>query len=238
MSEKKQSKVFGHPEREEIISKLLNGESVKGVEAWLKKRHPRKKRLQISYVTLQKFRKEHLNIHGEVLENLKSARQEKDDKSDLLNAKAIIASSSAYQQKLDEIVSTELDANRKILEMLTLVSSRIEVYFNTVNTSGGNIKQDKLLIELLNTQRGLVQDWKKYVEGVADKTIDHNVNVTVVNEQITVLKNIVFEVLRDLDPSLIPKFIERVNSRLLNVQYGSSNYHGYNELEIIDAEYK
>jgi len=219
----KQNKVFGHPEREEIIKKLLNGESVKKVEAWLKRKHPRKRRLQISYATLQKFRKEHLGVHGEVLDNLKTARKESDSDSDALNARSIISNSSAYQQKLDEIVSTELDANRKILEMLTLVSTRIEFYFNTLQTNNGSLKEDKMLIDLLNTQRGLVQDWKKYVEGVADKTIDHNINITVVNEQVTVLKNIVFEVLQDLDPSLIPMFVEKVNSKLINTKHNSES---------------
>jgi hypothetical protein len=232
----KQNKVFTHPEKEDIIKKLLNGESVKAVEAWLKKKHPRKRRLQISYATLQKFRKDYLNLQGEVLENIKAAKKEGDLDSKALEAKAILATSTAYQDKLNEIVSNELDANRKILEMMTLISSRIEYYFNMLEMNGGinsGIREEKMFVELLNAQRGLVQDWKKYVEGVADRTVDHNINVTVVNEQITVLKTIVFDVLKDLDPSLIPAFVEGVNSKLLNTQYDSNNYR-----EIVDAEYE
>ena len=62
------SKVLKHPDKEEIIKKLLNGESLKDVERWLSKKYPRKKRLHISYMTLQKFRKENLNIEGEILD--------------------------------------------------------------------------------------------------------------------------------------------------------------------------
>ena len=240
--EKKLNKVFLHPEKQEIISKLLNGESVKGVEEWLRNKHPRKRKLWVSYATLQKFRKEYLHLEGEVLENLKAAKREQDDTSFNLEAKAILASSSAYQQKLSAIVNTEFDANRKILEMLTLISHRMEFYFNEVSTSP-DMKKDRMFMELLNTQRGLVQDWKKYVEGVADKRVDHNINVTVVNEQITVLKNIVFEVLQDLDPDLIPAFVEKVNSRLLDTNHGSPKYETYNQaqtiykqLDIIDAD--
>jgi len=234
MSER-QNKVFKHPEKEEIIKKLLNGESVKGVEAWLKKKHPRKRRLHISYATLQKFRKNYLNLEGEVLENIKAAKKDSEVDSKILEAKMILASSSAYQEKLNEIVDNKLDADRKILEMMTLVSSRIEFYFNMLQSNGG-IKEDKLFIELLNAQRGLVQDWKKYVDGVADKKIEHNINVNVVNEQITVLKNIVFEVLQDLDPSLTTIFVEKVNSRLLDTNYGSPKYNTYNVVDVIDAE--
>lgn len=234
----KKNKVFTHPEREQIIEKLLNGESVKKVEAWLKKRHPRKKRLQISYATLQKFRANHLGLDGKVLDDIKARRKVGDDESEALDAQAILSNSSAYQKKINEIVSNKLDADRKILEMLALVSSRIEYYFNTLSSNGGNLKEDKMLMELINTQKGLVQDWKKYVDGVADKTIEHNININVVNEQVNVLKNIVFDVIQELDPSLVGVFIERVNQKLLTTHYESSEYMEYQSIDVIDADMK
>jgi hypothetical protein len=180
-----------------------------------------------------------LNLDGEVLENIKSAKKEQDDHSVNLEAKAILATSSAYQNKLNEIISKELDADRKLLEMMSLISSRLEYYFNMMNDTSGNIKsglkEDRMFMDLINTQRSLVQDWKKYVEKVADHTVEHNVNVTVVNEQLNVLKNIVFEVLRELDPSLIPIFIEKVNSRLLDVNFGTNEYNKHKVLDVIDA---
>jgi hypothetical protein len=101
--------------------------------------------------------------------------------------------------------------------------------------SGGSIREDKMFIELLNTQRGLVQDWKKYVDGVADKKIEHNINLNVVNEQVTVLKNIVFEILQQMDPRLVPIFIEKINSRLSDMNYGSNQYQQYKQLDVIDV---
>jgi len=233
------NKVINHPEREQIIEKILNGESVKSIESWLKKKHPKKRSLQISYATLQKFRKDHLGLEGEVLEDIKAKRRENDSDEEEMAIKNIVNSSSAYQQKIDQIASNKLDADRKILEMLAVVSSRIEFYFNSVVSSNGkDIRDDKMLMDLINTQKGLVQDWKKYVEGVADQKIEHNINVTVVNEQVTVLKNIVFDVLQDMEPALIPIFVEKVNQKLNNTSFESSEYKGYNQniIGVIDAE--
>ena len=70
------NKVLKHPDKEGIIKMLLNGDSVKEVEGWLKKKYPRSKRLHISYMTIQKFRAEYLNIKGEVLEDIKNKRSE------------------------------------------------------------------------------------------------------------------------------------------------------------------
>ena len=38
-----QSKVIRHPDKDELIKMLLNGDSVKQIEAWLKKKYPRSK---------------------------------------------------------------------------------------------------------------------------------------------------------------------------------------------------
>jgi hypothetical protein len=233
----KGNKVLNHPEREEIIKKLVSGDSLKSVEEWLKKKHPRTPRLQISYMTLQKFRKEHLHIEGEVLDKIKQARREQGQESEELEARAIIVASSAYQDKINEIVSNELDANRKLLEMSALIGARMEYYFNSLN-QGSNIQQDKMFLDLVNAQRGLVQDWKKFVEGVADKKIEHNINVSVINEQVTVIKSIVFEVLQEMSPELIPVFVEKVNSRLENTRHGTPTYESYQQIEVIDAEYE
>lgn len=230
-------KVLAHPDHEEIIKKFLNGESVKDVRAWLLKKYPKKKRLWVSYATLQNFRKDNLNIDGEILENIKEAKKLQDLEQQDLKIKSVLSNSNAYQDKLNEIVSEKLDTNRKLLEMMALIGSRIEYYFNSV-VKDPDLRNDKMLMELLNTQRGLVQDWKKYVEGVADKKIEHNININVVNEQVTVLKNIVFEVLQELDPSLILVFVEKINSRLTDIRYGSPQYETYQieAAEIIDAD--
>jgi hypothetical protein len=33
-----------------------------------------------------------------------------------------------------------------------------------------------------------MQDWKKYIEGFADKKIEHNLNVNIVNDQLKIMK--------------------------------------------------
>jgi cysteinyl-tRNA synthetase len=229
------NKVLRHPEKEAIIAKLASGASVKEVERWLQKKHPKSKRLQISYMTLQKFRKEYLNIEGDMLEHIKSARSSAIKQSEETEKNWLVHSSNAYQDKLNEIVSQELDVTQKMLEMEKLISSRIEFYFNVLNTDGGNLREEKMFLDLLAAQRELLRDWKKYVEGVADKTIDHNINITVMNQQISVLKSIVFEVLQGLDPSLIPLFVEKVNARLGDTNYESEEYRTYYS-GVIDAE--
>lgn len=227
------NKVLKHPDKEEIIKKLLDGESLKNVEAWLQKKYPRRKRLHISWVTLQKFRKEHLNLYGDVLEDIKNARRAKDEDSSELLVKQIIAESSHYQEKINEIASAELDASKRLLEMDKLINSRLVYYFNLLESGNGNIKEDKVFLEYIREYRAILESWKKFIEGHADKKIEHNININIVNEQINVLKGIVFEVLQEMDPTLVPVFVDRLNQKMSFVDVGNEEYK---RLGVIDAE--
>lgn len=227
------NKVLKHPDKEEIIKKLLDGESLKNVEAWLQKKYPRRKRLHISWVTLQKFRKEHLNLYGDVLEDIKNARKAKDEDSSELLVKQIIAESSHYQEKINEIASAELDASKRLLEMDKLINSRLVYYFNLLESGNGNIKEDKVFLDYIREYRAILESWKKFIEGHADKKIEHNININVVNEQINVLKGIIFEVLQEMDPMLVPVFVDRLNQKMSFVDIGNEEYK---RLGVIDAE--
>ena len=224
-------KILNHPDKETLISKLLEGDSVKEVERWLKEKYPRTKRLHVSYMTLQKFRAEHLNIKGDVLDDIKNRRVEIDREASEAEARMIVKASSSYQQKLEEIASSELDVTRRLLEMDSLINSRIEYYYNMLQ-EGGTLREDKIFIEYINTMKSLMQDWKKYIEGVADKKIEHNINISVVNEQARILKETVLEVLQEMKPELIPVFVDKLDVKMNQIDVSDPNtFRG----EVIDV---
>lgn len=222
------SKISRHPDKKEIISKLLNGESVKKIEEWIKSKYPRTKRYHISYMTLQKFRTNHLNIKGELLEDIKNRRHQDDIDAEKNEIRVALLNSSEYQKKIDEIVSKEIDVNRRLLEMEALISSRLEYYFNQVSSSERpNTFNDKALLDYINALRAILADWKKYVDGFADKKIEHNINIQVVDTQVKVLKEAMFEVLSEMDPQLILEFMDKLNQKMQSLNYDSPEYNNY-----------
>lgn len=227
------TKVLLHPDKDDIIKKLLNGESLKEVERWLKKKYPKRNRLHISWVTLQKFRKEHLNLYGDMLEDLKTARTSNDNEANDIAVKRIISESSHYQEKINEIANTELDVSRRLLEMDKLINSRLIFYFNVLESNKGDIKEDKIFLEYIKEYRAILESWKKFIEGHADKKIEHNININVVNEQLNVLKGIIFEVLRELDPKIVPLFVDKLNRKMGQTEI---NTEEFKRLRVIDSE--
>jgi hypothetical protein len=224
-------KVLNHPDKEDMIKRLLGGDSVKEVERWLKEKYPRSKRLHVSYMTLQKFRGEHLNLKGDVLGDIKNRRTELDKDAIEAETRMVIQSSSAYQQKIEEIAEGKLDVSKRLLEMDSLINSRLEFYYNLLE-KGGSLREDKIFIEYINTMKGLMQDWKKYVEGVADKRIEHNININVVSEQARILKETVIDVLGEMSPELITVFVERLDKKTRALTGSYEELEG----EIIDVD--
>jgi hypothetical protein len=221
-----ENKVTRHPDKEEIIKKLINGESVKSIESWLKKKYPRSPRNHISYMSLQKFRSESLNIRGDILDDIKNRKKSDELISETAETKAAVMNSSEYQKKISEIVSNEMDVQRKLLEMEKLISSRLEFYFNVV-ANGGNIKQDRIFLEYLNSMRAIMQDWKKYIEGFADKKIEHNLNVKVIDDQIKIMQEAIIETLKEMDPEFTLIFMEKLNLKVRSLQHDSPEYNQY-----------
>jgi len=66
-------KIIKHVDKEEIIEQVTNGESVRGIASWLKNKYPNNKSLWLSSVTLQKFRKDKLQLEGKVLKDIQEA---------------------------------------------------------------------------------------------------------------------------------------------------------------------
>ncbi len=241
MNEIKYKKILNHPDRDEIMSKLMDGESVKAVEKWLQKKHPRSQRLKVSSVTLQSFRTNYLNLKGEVLEDIKQIKQAQDGETKKLEVKAILAGTSPYQEAITKIANQELDVRARILEMDQLMTTRIKHWFDELSTGQSDARDDKIFLEYLNSLRALMQDWKKLIEGVADKRIDHNINITVVQDQVAILKNVIFDVLREMAPNLIPLFVDKMNQKVSQLDYNSETYQSYTKypaLEVLDVEHE
>ena len=211
-------KILKHPDKKIIVEKLIKGESTREVESWLKEKYPDDSRLHITYMTLQKFRKSNLDLHGDILDDIKNKRAEIYNEQVEGEKRELLLNSSAYRDKINQIADTELNVTKRMLELDAIIQTRLEYYYNML-MSGGSFKEDKLFLEYINTMRSLLQDWKKYIEGFADKRVENNISVTIVNQQINILKNAITETLQELDPRYTNLFLDKLNSKIDQIQY-------------------
>lgn len=237
-------KILKHPDKEEIIRRLNDGESIRKMNAWLKEKYPNNKALHLSTVTLQKFRKDNLQLDGKVLQDVQEAASVTKRAVEEQQRQAQLESTNAYQDKINEIADSHLDVARKILQLDTIIENRMEYWFNAISSGDSTPQQaDKEMRQYIDRQMVLMQQYKKFVEGMADKTIEHNVNVTVMNEQIAVIRDVIREVMAEFDPDTALRFMSKVTQRLGSTEYdpdapGKVDEKALNavEAEIIEGE--
>ena len=213
-------KIVNHIDSDYIITALGDGESVRSISAEITKRHPDDKSKHVSAVTLQKFRKEKMQLDGKVLKDIQEADKALKVIADQQEIQDKLEQSDAYRKKINEIAGTKLDVARKILQLDAVIEARMEYWFNMVATSQVDAASgDKELRQFMDRQMLLLGQYKKFVEGMADKTIDHNININVFNDQIVVVRDVIVECIADFDPERAALFMETLNSRLSVTDY-------------------
>jgi len=71
----------------------------------------------------------------------------------------------------------------------------------------------------MDRQMALLAQYKKFVEGLADKTVDYNVNIKVMDEQITIIRDVIRECIASFAPEQAMLFMDKLNKRLSNTSY-------------------
>lgn len=213
-------KIIKHVDKEEIISRLNSGESVRGIEAWLKSKYSSNKNMWVTAVTLQSFRKNKLNLEGKVLRDIQEAKESEKKQLEDLALQKQLESTNAYQEKIKEIVNTQLDVHTQIAQLNAVVEKRIEYWYNLIS-SGESLpsKADNELRKYIEQQVLILQQYKKLVEGMADKTVDYNINITVLNDQISLIRDAIRDTIAELGTENAMIFMDKLNKRLNQTQY-------------------
>lgn len=216
------NKILKHPDSNEIIRRLTNGDSIRETIAWLQAKYPRNKKMWVSNPTLQGFRKNNLNLKGKVLKDIQDASVDQKKEINKQQMQAELQSTNAYQDKINEIADTHLDVSRKILQLDAIIGKRMEYWYNAIYDGDATPHQaDKEIRQYMDRQMGLLQQYKKLVEGMADQTIEHNVNITVMNDQVALIRDTIREIISLLEPSLALKFVDILNNKLGSLNYAS-----------------
>lgn len=228
-------KILKHPDREEIIRRLNEGESVRAVEGWLKKLYPRSPHYRLSGPTIQNFRKEYLNLDGQVLKDIQENGKEQKKQIEEQLVQRQLEQTNAYQDKINKIANNHLDVSARLIQLDSIVGDRIEHYYNLIKT-GDDVpaKADQELRKYIEQQILLLGQYKKLVEGMADKTIDYNINVNILSDQINVIRDAVRELIaEELGVDGAVSFMDKLQKRLKQTSY---KYRVPEEVETVDLE--
>lgn len=212
-------KVMEHPKKDTIVRWLKEGKGVRWVSKTLREMYPDDKSKQLSVPTLQEFRKTHLKLEGDALEDIKKVAREKAGEKAIAKEHTAVRNLPSYKAKLNEVVDLHIDIKRSLVEMDALVRSRLEDLFDLAQSGEISVDKEKLLQGYFDRWIMAIEKWAKYVDKVADYRVEANINVTVIQDQMAVLRQAVQELLQEMDPELAVGFLDRLNARMRELAY-------------------
>ena len=198
---------------------LTQGQGVRAVAKAIKELHPEDKQLWISVPTLQKFRKEKLNLDGKAIEEIKIAVKEKKEMKELKKEETTLRNIPAYKEKLQEALDLHVDIPQQLRELLVLVKARVEDLFDRSSNGTLSVNEEMNLHKYFASWTTTIQQWAKYVDRIADRTVETNVNITVIEDQMATIREAVREVLEEMEPSLALKFYDKLNAKMTSLTY-------------------
>lgn len=219
------NKLTSHPNKEEVIKWLTEGVSVREVEARLAQLYPRKNQshFRVSSSTIQAFKVQHLDLKGKMLEDVKEHTRLAQQLVKMRQQKDSVQTTSAYQDAISKIAEGELNTRDQIIKVFYIVENRIEALFNKVHeTDYINRDVEKLLQGYLDQLMKAFEQHKKYIEGHKDTT-EHNINVNIMNDQVTILREAIRETLSETESELAVKFMEKLNTKMRSLVYNTND---------------
>lgn len=210
-------KVDRHPDKAEIQERLLSGESVRSVAKWLKTKYPKTKRNWVSYLTLQRYRQEHLHLQGEVLREVKEVGETLTAERVHEQRDVALKESEPYQAAKLQIAHDVMNREQMILDLQDKVWQRIKM----LEGEDLNYKTETVIAQYISELRQLMGDYHKMLvdwQKLEKKGGDNQVNVQVVMQQaenqVNQVKIAVKEILQEMQPDLIPIFLDKLSDRL------------------------
>jgi hypothetical protein len=224
-------KVLNHPDKDELISKLLLGISPQDISENLAIRYsnPAEKKFVLSVKTLQTFKNNSLDIYKIIQADLAKTKALATSTDQELQM--AIQGSSAYKETLEKLAGQELDVKTSIVNMITALNLRIEQIFNEHQMDPANIntRTERIFNEMIAQWRSVMELYHKYVLQAPDQIIQHNMTITHIDQHVEVIRSAIMETLAMMDIESSLKFFEIFTEKMEKLKAPT-------EIKILPAE--
>lgn len=220
-------KILEHPDKDEIISKLIIGISSKDVYDWLKAKYTNvsESKFVISEKSIKSFQENYLDIYNLIQEDIaKSKLAVNSSTEDQLELS--VQNNTTYKSKMLELADKEIDVRKIISNLCIAIETRLAQVFDEIQEDPRNIntRVDRLLIEYADSLANILEKYYKFTETPADQIVQHNVTLQVVDQHISVFHDVIKEVLSQMDLETSLYFMEVFNQKMEKLKAPDKEY--------------
>lgn len=209
-------KILNHPDREEIISKLLIEISEEDIFDWLKEKYSAvsEKKFVISVRALKHFKKNHLDIYTTIQEDLQKSKMAVSNSTEE-DLSLSVQNMPEYKKVMLEAANQELDVRTMIKTLCFAIEQRFGQIFDHIQEDPRNIntKMDRILIEYTDKLGMILERYYKFTEAPDNLNVTNNITLQAVDQHISVFHDVIRDVLSEMDFDASLKFIESFNNK-------------------------
>jgi hypothetical protein len=209
------SKLLAHPDKDEIITKLVTGVQPSDICDWLKLKYSNddQRHLRLSQQLLKTFITSNLDLYKTLQDDIVavSSGQEKEISESLRNNKT-------YKERLTELVDQEIDIKKLMVETIFLIRQRVEQVFDKAQENPENLKPDPTLIKWMELLLNTTEKYNKIVNQAPDSIVQHNVSVQVIEQHTAFLQDAIRETMAEVDPQMAYLFLDKLNYKMEKIR--------------------
>lgn len=206
-----------HPDRDEIINKLVSDYSIKDIHEGLSSRYssPGEKNLILSERTLKDFKLNYLDFYNDIQSDIfKTKLSLQDPNSESLDL--VVKNNTKYRDTMMKLANNELDIKIMIAKLAAAIEIRVEQVFDSIQSDPDivNTKVERVFLEYVEVLGNLLEKAHKFSQAPADQVIQHNITLQVVDQHIAVFHDVIKEILSHMDLETSLYFMEIFNKKM------------------------
>lgn len=229
-------RILEHPDKEEIISKLILVGEPSDISEWLKAKYtnPGESKFHLSEKILKSFQENYLDLYVAIKEDIIKTKEMQISPEQELELS--VKNNKTYKEKMLELAGKEVDIKSMITNMIVAIETRAAQVFDSIQEDPRNMRTDRVLIEWFDLLGGTLEKYHKLVNGAPDQIIQHNVTLQVVDQHINVFYDVIKEVLSQMDIETSLYFMEVFNEKISKLKAPSDKDFANPELRLAEAK--
>lgn len=209
-------KILDHPNKDELISKLIEGSDPKELHNWLQEKYisESEKRFVLSEDLLSDFKDKHLDFYLTIRNDVLATKEA--DKSIDKALDISLKRNKKYKERLVDLATKEVDVKQLIKNLVNKIELRVDQVFDKIQESDDydDFRNDNTLIKWCTLLMETIDRCNKIVNEAPDQVVQHQHTIQLADQQIAIIIDTIKDILSQIDYESSLYFMEQYNARI------------------------
>lgn len=240
MNKNSLKKILEHPDKDEIIAKLVLDVSPKDINEWLAGKYTNvsEAKFVIAEKSIKTFKDSYLDIYSLIQEDMLKTKQAVAASTEE-QLELSVRNNPTYRSKMLELAGKEIDIRQIAARLCVAIETRLAQVFDEIQEDPRNIntKVDRLLIDYAEVFGNILEKYYKFTEAPTEaQFIQNNVTLQFMDQHILVLQEAIREVLAEIDLESSMLLIERIQTKMAKLKLPEKDIVPNTDIRLAEAK--